>query len=211
MPNFKLNELLELDKIYRANLINSCTGFKSANLISTKSKDGIENVAVFSSVTHLSSNPPLLGFILRPTTVERNTYDNLEKTGYFTVNHIHQSIVKDAHHTSAKYDGDISEYSKTNLVSEYKDNFWATFVKDCPIQIACKFINEYDIKENGCKHIIGAIEHIYIGDQILSKDGWLNLEAAQTVTVNGLDAYASPKIIDRLSFSRPNETVTSIL
>ena len=103
MPNFKLNELLELDKIYRANLINSCTGFKSANLISTKSKDSIENVAVFSSVTHLSSNPPLLGFILRPTTVERNTYDNLEKTGYFTVNHIHQSIVKDAHHTSAKY------------------------------------------------------------------------------------------------------------
>jgi flavin reductase (DIM6/NTAB) family NADH-FMN oxidoreductase RutF len=123
MPNFKLDALLELDTIYRVNLINSCTGFKSANLISTKSKDGIENVAVFSLVTHLGSNPPLLGFILRPTTVDRNTYDNLRKTGYFTVNHIHQSIIKDAHHTSAKYDCIVSEYIKTNLISIYKYDF----------------------------------------------------------------------------------------
>ena len=211
MPFFTNKDISELEHLYKINMVNSLSGYKSANLIGTISKDGIENVAVFSSVIHLGSSPALLGFILRPTTVPRGTYKNIKETGVYTINHIANDFIEDAHHTSANYDGDISEYSKTNLVSEYKDNFWAPFVKDCPIQIACKFINEYDIKENGCKHIIGAIEHIYIDDQILSKDGWLNLEAAQTVTVNGLDAYASPKIIDRLSFSRPNETVTSIL
>ena len=36
--------------------------YKSANLIGSVSKDGITNVAVFSSITHLGSNPPTSGF-----------------------------------------------------------------------------------------------------------------------------------------------------
>ena len=59
-------ELENLHHIYRINLINSSSGYKSANLIGTKSSNGIENVAVFSSVTHIGSNPPLLGFFCRP-------------------------------------------------------------------------------------------------------------------------------------------------
>ena len=58
------------------------------NLIATKSNDGFPNVAVFSSVTHLGSNPPLLGFITRPAFVPRNTYENIRKTGIYTINHI---------------------------------------------------------------------------------------------------------------------------
>jgi flavin reductase (DIM6/NTAB) family NADH-FMN oxidoreductase RutF len=51
----------QLEKVERLNLINSCTGYKSANLIATKSVDGAVNVAIFSSITHLS-NPALIGF-----------------------------------------------------------------------------------------------------------------------------------------------------
>ena len=86
-----------LPKIHRLNLINSCTGYKSANLIATKTTDGISNVAIFSSITHLGSDPALLGFILRPTTVPRNTYKNIEDLGYFTVNHVTESMIVDAH------------------------------------------------------------------------------------------------------------------
>ena len=92
----------DLKHIERINLINSCSGYKTANLIGSISVDGISNVAVFSSITHLGSNPPTLGFILRPTTVPRNTYKNIRDTGVFTINHIYEDIIKDAHHTSAK-------------------------------------------------------------------------------------------------------------
>ncbi|MGB3607238.1 MAG: flavin oxidoreductase, partial [Psychroserpens sp.] len=79
------NEQLDtFHHIYRINLINSCSGYKSANLLGTKSEQGIENVAVFSSVTHIGSNPPLLGFICRPTTVMRHTYENIKSTGFYT-------------------------------------------------------------------------------------------------------------------------------
>ena len=77
MIHIKRNDFDKLDHVFRINLINSCSGFKSANLIGTKSNAGTSNVAVFSSVTHLGSNPPLLGVVFRPVTdVPRNTYEN---------------------------------------------------------------------------------------------------------------------------------------
>ena len=60
--HFDEEQIENLDKIFRINLINSCSGYKSANLIGTISDKGVKNLAVFSSITHLGSNPPLLGF-----------------------------------------------------------------------------------------------------------------------------------------------------
>jgi len=102
--HYTRDQINNLEKIKKINLINSCSGYKSANLIGTISKEGITNVAVFSSVTHLGSNPPTLGFILRPTTVPRDTYKNILESGIFTINHIFEEIIEDAHHTSAKYE-----------------------------------------------------------------------------------------------------------
>ncbi|MCB0463098.1 MAG: flavin reductase, partial [Flavobacteriaceae bacterium] len=148
MTYFNNETLDKLNHIYRINLINSCSGYKSANLLGTKSLENVENVAVFSSVTHIGSNPPLLGFFCRPTTVLRNTYENIKSTDYYTINHISESILEDAHHTSAKYSPEISEFDKTNLVSEYKNGFAAPFVKNAPLQLAMEYAEEYSIKPN---------------------------------------------------------------
>ena len=78
MKKFTKDELFYMSKVPRLNLVNCVTGYKSANLIGTVSTEGVLNVAVFSSVTHLGSEPPLLGFILRPTTVPRDTYKNIK-------------------------------------------------------------------------------------------------------------------------------------
>ena len=83
MLEFTSDDFENMDHLYRINLINSCSGYKSANLIGTKSSKGNENVAVFSSVTHMGSHPPLLGVFFRPTTVPRNTYENIKATGSF--------------------------------------------------------------------------------------------------------------------------------
>ena len=142
MQFFNNQDINQLDKIYKINLINSCSGFKSANLLGSISEDGKTNVAVFSSVTHLGSNPPTLGFILRPTTVPRNTHKNIKDLGFFTINHIYEDIIDDAHHTSAEYPEEISEFDMTNLEEEYKGSFKAPFVKNAPVQMAMKLEEE---------------------------------------------------------------------
>ncbi|QTD38522.1 flavin reductase [Polaribacter batillariae] len=205
MAFFNRKNIDRLDKIYKINLINSCSGFKSANLLGSISTDGKPNVAIFSSVTHLGSNPPTLGFILRPTTVPRNTYKNIKETGFFTINHIFEDIIEDAHHTSAKYPEEISEFDKTNLKEEYKGNFKAPFVKNSPVQMSMKFIEEIYVPSNDVMLIVSQIEELYIKDALLQDDGLVNLSLANVATINGLDTYAIPQFKKQLPYQRPKK------
>jgi flavin reductase (DIM6/NTAB) family NADH-FMN oxidoreductase RutF len=202
MKHISKETISQMERIEKLNLINSCTGFKSANLIATKSIEGNTNVAIFSSVTNLGSSPSLIGFIVRPTTVPRNTYKNIMETGYFTVNHITIDMISDAHHTSANYDSEISEFDKTNLEEEYKEGINIPFVKGSPVQLYCKFVNEYTIKENDTIHIIASIEHIFYDEVLEHKDGWLQLDKGNIVALNGVDGYFLPKLIDRFQYAK---------
>ncbi len=193
----------EMDHLYKINLMNSISGYKSANLIATKSEDGIANVAVFSSVVHYGSSPAILGFVLRPTTVARNTYDNIKKTGFYTINSINENIIEDAHHTSAKYAPGISEFDKTDLTEEYKDGFYAPFIAESPLKIGLKFLEEYHIKANGTILVLGEVTDLYFKDEMLSEDGFLNLSEAKIAAINGLDTYVISGKQKRLSYQRP--------
>jgi flavin reductase (DIM6/NTAB) family NADH-FMN oxidoreductase RutF len=205
MAFYDYNDIQNLEKIFKINLINSCSGFKSANLLGSISEEGISNVAVFSSVTHLGSKPPTLGFILRPTTVPRDTYKNIKDSGVFTINHIHEAIIEDAHHTSAKYPKEVSEFDKTNLEEEFKGKFKAPFVKGAPVQMSMKFIEEVYVPSNDVMLIVSQIEELYVDDALLQADGLINLSKGNVATINGLDTYAVPNFKKQLSYQRPKK------
>lgn len=209
MINITKDCISKMNKVQRLNLINSCTGYKSANLIATKSINGLENVAVFSSITHLGSNPAMISFIVRPTTVPRDTYKNIKETRFFTVNHITAEIIADAHHTSANYNETISEFDKTNLETEYKLEINFPFVKNAPVQLLCKYLNEYHILENDTIHIIASIENVFYNENLEHKDGWLQLDKAAVVAINGLDGYCLPTLLNRFEYARPDVTTKS--
>ena len=203
------DDLSKLEKVERLNLINSCTGYKSANLVATKSLKGESNVAIFSSITHLGSNPALIGFIVRPTTVPRDTYKNIKDTGYFTVNHVTETMINDAHHTSANYESGVSEFSKTNLEEEYKEGISIPFTKGSPVQLYCKYVNEYYIKENDTIQIIASIEQLFFDKKLRHEDGWLQIDKANVVALNGVDGYCLPKLIDRFEYARKDTPTKS--
>ena len=205
MAFFNFEDIQNLEKIFKINLINSCSGFKSANLLGSVSESGISNVAVFSSVTHLGSKPPTLGFILRPTTVPRDTYKNIKDSGVFTINHIHQDIIEDAHHTSAKYPKEVSEFDMTGLEEEFKGNFKAPFVKGAPVQMSMKFVEEVYVPSNDVMLIVSQIQELYIDDALLQEDGLINLSKGNVAAINGLDTYAIPEFKKQLSYQRPKK------
>ncbi len=205
MKHFSLADIGDFSKLYRINLVNSITGYKSANMIGTKSNSGEENVAIFSSITHLGSSPALLHFTLRPNTVPRDTYKNIRENQVFTVNHVSLKHIEEAHHTSAKYDEHISEFDQTLLEPEYRMDWYAPFVKGSPVSLGCRYLNEYDIKENGCLLIVAAIEHIFIDDELLQEDGWVKLENGEVVAINGLDGYTLPQLKKRMEYARPKK------
>lgn len=189
---YSISEIEKLDKIYRANLINSISGLKPANLIGTKSASGQTNLAIFSSVIHLGANPALLGLIVRPAMVPRHSYENMRETGFFTINHVQKDITKNAHYTSAKFDKNISEFDACGLTAEFQNDFFAPFVKESSIKIGLKLVDEIPIKLNGTILMIGKIEQIYFPKEIITETGNLELNMAESVCASGLETYYMP-------------------
>lgn len=201
---FSKDDLNNLEQRYRVHLINSLSGYKSANLIGTANPNGDTNLCIVSSVVHLGADPALIAFVNRPHTAERNTLDNIYNTGYYTINQVPAPFFSDAHHTSARYPADVSEFDQTNLTPSYS-NLCAPYVEQSVIKTGIEFKQKIDIELNGTVLIIGEIVEIIIeNDELMHSDGKLDLVKAETVAVSGLDEYHSAISLGRLAYAKPN-------
>ena len=198
-----LEQLMEMEQRQRAHLINSIGGFKSVALIGSIDLQGQTNVAIFSSIVHIGSNPPLLSFIMRPDSVERHTLANILDTGFYTINYINAQIYEQAHQTSARYPKSMSEFDATGLTPQFKNDFVAPFVEESQIQLAMEFKERLDISINQTIMIIGEVKAIHFPSDCLAPDGFMNIEKAGTITVAGLDSYHTTQPLQRLPYAKP--------
>ncbi|NUQ26294.1 MAG: flavin reductase [Saprospiraceae bacterium] len=205
MKHYDAQAIEQLERRFRANLINSSSGFKSANLIGTKSKDGQENVAIFSSVVHLGSDPALIGYIQRPLGDHSHTYRNIMETGVYTINHVPAKLVEQAHYTSARLARDASEFEACRLSPYYLEGFEAPFVAESPVLLGMRFVQEIPIELNGTRLIIGKIEHLLFHAALVGADGNLALDQAQSAVVAGLDSYYGPSFLVKLPYAKASE------
>lgn len=206
--HFSVDDILAMESRQRAAFMNSLSGFKSASLIGTIDTQNNTNLAIFSSVIHLGSNPALVGFINRPDSVDRHTFENILATNCFTINHINKSIYKQAHQTSARYPKDVSEFDATGLTTEYIKDFKAPFVKESHIKYGLEFIEKHELKINGTILIIGKVIDVILPESCLLSDGAIDIELAETIAISGLDCYHTTNKVARLSYAKPN--ITSI-
>jgi flavin reductase (DIM6/NTAB) family NADH-FMN oxidoreductase RutF len=203
--HYTKTDLESMERIYRLNLVNSLSGFKSANLVGTKSSAGISNLSIVSSVIHLSSSPAVIGFVQRPTTVPRHTYRNIHNTGYYTLNQVHQTIIDRAHYTSAKFEEEISEFDAVGLGEEYLSDSPVPFVKESRLKMLIRYQEEYSIQASNTIMIVGSIEFVQVSDDAIRKDGSLDMDALASVCISGLNSYHSTKRLATFPYARPGQ------
>ena len=203
MESYSTSDVESWERFYRANFINSLTGFKSVNLIGTVNTAGQTNLGIFSSIVHIGSNPPLVGYINRPVKAAPHTLANIQATGVYTINHIHSSFVQQAHQTSAKYEAAISEFAEVGLTPDFQENIAAPFVKESSIKYALSLQQIIPIEINDTFLVIGKIISIQIDSDFISEDGFLHLDKAASICSNGNDGYYTTELINRYSYAKP--------
>lgn len=198
----KKSDLDNFEKQKKVNIINSITGIKPANLIGTISPEGKTNLAIFSSVLHLGSNPAWIGFIMRPVNgFERHTYHNIIRTNFYTINHVPETYIAAAHQTSAKYEADISEFDACNVTPQFIDDFTAPFVKESIIKFGLKFMHEIHLP-NDTLLIIGEVENIFTHDSCMDEMGNFDLSNS-SIGISGTDTYYTLSKMIQLPYARP--------
>lgn len=203
MPSYSTDDITSWERFYRANFINSLTGFKSVSLIGTINGACQPNLAIFSSIVHIGSDPALIGYINRPLLAAPHTIANIKSTGTYTINHIHPSFLPQAHQTSAKYEAGVSEFDEVGLTPEYFSDIAAPFVKESIIKYALALQEIIPIAANATFLVIGKVIAIHIDKDIVSADGFLHLDKAASVCSNGIDRYYKTELITRLAYAKP--------
>ena len=204
MRHLTAADIQAFEKIYRLNLVNGLPGFKPANLVGTAAPDGTTNLAIFSSVLHLGSDPPLLGMVTRPTTVPRHTYANLKASGCYTLNHVPVGLAAAAHYTSANFPDTVSEFDECGFTAEFRDGFPAPYVAESPLSIGLRLLEEHAIS-NGTVLLVGTVEHVYLREEGLREDGTLDLVALADACISGLDGYHAVQPPVRFGYARPGQ------
>ena len=199
------NDLEQMDKRFRTNLVNSLSGFKSANLLGTTDNEGHTNLAMISSVFHVGANPPLMGMLMRPHTVPRHSLENILATGSYTINHVHAGIFTQAHQTAARYPKDESEFAATGLSEAYREPCQAPFVAEARLGIGLKLAERVHLEINKTELIIGEIQTIYIEPDCIADDGYIDIACLDTVCVSGLDSYHRCEHLGRLPYPKPDQ------
>lgn len=206
MQHFSLPDIKSWERFYRANFINCLTGFKFATI----NANGQPNLAVFSSIVHLGSDPALVGYINRPKAAAPHTLGNIETTGIYTINHIQSSFIDKAHTTSAKFDAAINEFEETGLTPVYRNGITAPFVQESNIQYALKLVEVVPIKHNNTFLVIGSITDIFIDATAVKEDGFLAIEEAGSVASLGADGYYATERLARFAYAKPGIAVKKI-
>ena len=199
------------DRFYKANFINSLTGFKSATLIGSVNEQGVTNLSIFSSIVHLGSNPALIGYINRPEAASPHTLSNIRSTGFYTMNHITESFVDKAHQSSAKYPEGVSEFEEVGLTPHFEKGFIAPFVKESQLKFMLSLQDIIPIQLNNTFLVIGKLEFVLAEDAAISSDGLLQLDKMNSISGNGSNAYYATNLIDRFEYAKPDLPIRKLI
>lgn len=202
MQTITATDIAAMEKLARVQFATSLPGVKPICLIGTADTAGQTNLAPFSSILHLGSEPPLLGMVSRPDLVERHTLANLMETRTWTINHLHPEILDAAHQCSARYPKEVSEFEATGLTPHYEPGFLAPFVAESRFRIGLELEDVIRIPANGTHLLVGRVVMVQFSNESLMDHGGIDLNLIGCLASTSLDTYFTVQPLARLAHAK---------
>ena len=154
--------------------------------VSTKSVDGILNLAPFSYFNGVCSNPPTIMFAPARRGYDgltKDTLNNIQDTNEFVVNIVSENFVKPMVACATDYEKDVDEFEISNLTPADSLKVAPPLVKESKVSFECQLntIVEIGKAEPGAGFVvIGTIVMFHVDDKVY-KDGRIDLKELNPV------------------------------
>ena len=188
--NFDISELSVQEK-YR--LLNGGVTPRPIAWISTRSKDGIDNLAPYSFFTVASCNPPVLLYtqVTQRSGIDKDTLQNLKETSECVVNIVNSHLLEKMNATSASIAIDESEFDLAQVKKTSSCNVGAFSVAESPIRYECtlrEIISVGDLPAGGTIVLLD-VKSVYVRDDLYTDEG-INQALIDSVGKMGGDGYS---------------------
>lgn len=185
----------ELTERERARIVKSAVSPRPIAWISTRSADGVDNLAPFSSYNYVSSNEPVVLFN-SPNEAHgglKDTARNAVDTGEFAVNVATAATIERMDHTSASRPPEESEFELAGVSKAECRTISAPRVADAPVTMECTYYDSVEIHDRVT--IFGEVQRFHVVDEVLT-DGKIDMAKLPTVGRLGGPYYTVSDLVE---------------
>ncbi|WP_297636960.1 flavin reductase family protein [uncultured Clostridium sp.] len=157
-------------------------------IISTKNKEGKENVFTVAWAGTVCTKPPMLSISVRP---ERLSYEYLKESMTFVVNMPRKDMVKKVDYCGVRSGRNIDKIEECDFTMVPCEEIHGSYIKECPVSIECK-VNKI-IPLGTHDMIIADVLCSHIDEDLMDEKGKIHFEEGELITYCHGEYYPMPK------------------
>ncbi|MEZ4668666.1 MAG: flavin reductase family protein [Anaerolineae bacterium] len=174
--------------------------------VSTRSTDGIPNLAPFSFFTAVCSAPPTVLFCVSTRDIslsQKDTLTNILETGEYIINFVSEPLAEAMNITAVEAPPDVNEFERAELVAEMGTVVNVPRVAASPIHFECKLNQIVTISDQpgGGNIVIGTIVHMHFDDSVYREGNYVDVSAFQPI--GRLSGTRYSRVNDFFELQRP--------
>jgi flavin reductase (DIM6/NTAB) family NADH-FMN oxidoreductase RutF len=160
--------------------------------VSSRSAEGVDNLAPHSFFTVSSVNPPIVQF----TSVgEKDTLRNIRARGEFVVNLAPAGLIDEVNATGTNFPPDVSEFDAAGLTREESSTVGVPRVGESPVALECRLHDTLPIGD--CVLVFGEVTHAVVDSDML--DGsHPRIDLLEPLARLGLDEWGTTGFVREL-------------
>ena len=146
-------------------------------LITSKNKEGKENVFTVGWIGTVCTKPPMLSISIRP---ERLSYEYIKETLEFTVNLPSIDMTKAVDYCGVRPGRKFDKIKEMNFTMRKGSNIDVSYIDECPISIECKVKNIIPLGTHDL--FIADVVGSHIDKDLIDEKGKIHFEEANLIT-----------------------------
>ena len=197
----------ELSRRDRYQLLTSLVVPRPIGWISTRSAQGVPNLAPFSYFAALSAEPMLLGISVghRRDGRPKDTLLNIRESGVFTVSLVTRQHLEPMNASAATFEPGISEFDAVGIEAAQATTVSAPFVADAPATLECRLDREIDLGSGATALLIGEVLGIRLRGDLQPEPGSTHVDVSFLEPIGRLQGSWYAPVSETLSLERPSE------
>jgi flavin reductase (DIM6/NTAB) family NADH-FMN oxidoreductase RutF len=152
--------------------------------VSTRSKDGVDNLAPISFFTAVGRKPPMVSLTMQPRSdgvTLKDTFVNIRDTGEFVVNMVTLPQAHEMHRSAFEFAPEVDEFTAVGLGKEPSVVVRPPRIQGAPIAMECRLDRIIPMGSHSDHVVFGEVLRFHVRDDIYLPGGRIDTAAVQAV------------------------------
>ena len=173
----------------------SCTVPRPIGWLSSRSRDGIDNLAPYSQWQNLTFDPPLVMFAANqyPDGRRKDTVLNAEQTGWFVWNMATWELREAVNISAMALPPEVDEFERAGVTKTACVDAPAPRVAESPCHFECRYLSTHRLAGTaaaGAVDVVFAeVVRIHVRDDVVGDDGKLDIPRIRPIARMGYHDY----------------------